>query len=392
MPYSAEETLWRESIIRDVRRGRITAERAADLLGCSARHVYRLLTILAARGTLAHPGHPAPNKLPEEIEAAILRLFDANPLRRTQQVADFLADEGIETNRMAVWRVLQRNGRTPEPQPPDAFRRFEHDAIGSLVYQDTSEHEWVLGSGERVRCIADEDDHSRRLLFARFFRHDGVWENLIALRSIVEHAGLPRAFFVDCASHFSGHHRRSIYAAVKHPEAWEIQIRRAVESLGITLSNSHPYHPQSKGKLERLFGFMQGRLPHELTGCSLEDANRMLQAWVRWYNTKHVHSETHMTPRARSDRARKDGRSLFVPAPSAELLDDAFSFHDVRTVRKDNTFSYQGQTYQITGKGGWYIGKEVALHVLPYRKIRVFCMQQFVCELPFQGTFDQPTD
>jgi len=177
---------------------------------------------------------------------------------------------------------------------------------------------------------------------------------------------------------------------VKHPEAWEIQIRRAVESLGVTLSNSRPYHPQSKGKLERLFGFMQGRLPHELTRCSLADANEKLQAWVRWYNTKHVHSETRTTPQARWARARKDGRSLFVPAPLSERLDDAFSFHDVRTVRKDNTFSYQGQTYQITGKGGWYIGREVELHVLPPEKIRVFWMRKFVCELSFHGTFDQP--
>jgi len=392
MPYSTEETSWRESIIRDVRRGRITVERAADLLGCTARHVHRLLKILAERGTLTHPGHSAPNKLREETEAAILRIFDANPKRNTQQIVDFLSDEGIETNRMTVWRVLQRSERRPVPRPPEAYRRFEHDAIGSLVYQDTSDHEWVLGSGERVRCIANEDDHSRKLLFARFFRHDGVWENMIALRSVVEHEGLPRAFFVDCASHFSGHQQRSIYATVKHPEAWEIQIRRAVESLGVTLSNSRPYHPQSKGKLERLFGFMQGRLPHELTGSSLADANEKLRAWVRRYNHSHIHSETRMTPQARWARARKDGRSLFVPTPVGERLDDAFSFHDQRTVRKDNTFSYQGQTYQITGKGGWYIGKEVELHVLPPKKIRVFWMKTFVCELPFQGAFDQPID
>lgn len=92
MPYSTEEILWRESIIRDVRRGRITVERAADLLGCTVRHVHRLLNILAERGTLAHPGHHAPNKLPQDIEAAILRVFDANPIRKTQQIVDFLGD------------------------------------------------------------------------------------------------------------------------------------------------------------------------------------------------------------------------------------------------------------------------------------------------------------
>lgn len=390
MPYSPEEVLHRESIIRQFKRGLITADRAAQVLGCRRRQVYRMLRTLEERGSLAHPGHPSEKKLPEDVEATILRTFDANPLRNNQHIVDLLAEAGIATNRMTVKRVLERNERKQPAQPPRAYERFEHDEIGSLVYQDTSDHEWLLGSGGRVRCIADQDDHSRKIVFARFFEHDGVWQNMAALRYVVEQFGLPKTFFVDRASHFYGSERRSIYFTAKHPEGWDIQIKRALNQVGVGLSHSTAYHPQSKGKLERLFGFMQGRLPHELGNISLTEANKQLVKWTYWYNAKRKHATTGMTPERRWSLAKRHKRSLWVPASPKLNLDDVFSFHDRRTVRKDNTFSYQGQTYKITGKGGWYIGKEVELHVVPPQKIRVFWLGTFICELPFQGTFSQP--
>lgn len=390
MPYSDQEILQRESIIRQFKRGLFSADRAAQLLGCTRRQVYRMLRILTERGSLAHPGHASEKKLPPEIEAAILRTFDANPLRNNQHIVDLLAEDGVTTNRMTVKRVLERNERQQPAKPPRAYERFEHDAIGSLVYQDTSDHEWLLGSGVRVRCIADQDDHSRKIVFARFFRHDGVWQNMTALRYVVENFGLPQTFFVDRASHFYGSERRSIYFTAKHPEAWDIQIARALQQLGVGFSHSAAYHPQSKGKLERLFGFMQGRLPHELGDISLGEANKQLVKWVYWYNAKRTHSATGMTPEHRWSLARRHKRSLWVPASPKLNLDDVFSFHDRRTVRKDNTFLYQGSTYRIAGKGGWYIGKEVELHVVPLKKIRIFWLGSFVCEVPFQGSFKQP--
>lgn len=394
MSYSPEEILRRENIIRRYKRGDLSSTRAAQLLNCTPRQVRRMLKTLTERGTLVHGsvGHEAANRLDESVEAAILRTFDANPLRNNQQIADILEEADIETNRMAVQRVLLRNNRRAQPKPPQAFERFERDEIGAVVYQDTSDHEWQLGSGLRVKCIANQDDHSRQILFARFFNHDGVWPNMIALRFVVENIGIPETFFVDRASHFAGNERRSSYAAIKHPEAWDIQIARALYDLGAPLSRSSAYHPQSKGKLERLFGFMQGRLPHELGDSSLTEANKQLTKWVIWYNTKHVHSETKMTPARRWYLARKNKRSLFVPASPRVNLDDIFSWHDVRTVRKDNTFSYQGHTYTIKGRGGWYIGREVELHVLPPRTIRIFWMKKFVGEVPLQGTFPHPID
>lgn len=394
MPYTPKEVVHREGIVRQFKRGLLTAKRAAQLLACELRHVYRLAHILEERGTLAHQGvgHRATNRTPTDTESAVLRLFDANPLRNGQQIADLLEAQGVRTNRMAVGRILKRHGRTKASPPPHAYERFERDEIGAVIYQDTSDHEWTLGSGERLRCIADQDDHSRKIVCARFFRHDGVWQNMWALRTVIERFGLPQTFFVDRASHFYGNERRSVWVASKHPEAWDIQIQRALNELGVGLSHSTAYHPQSKGKLERLFGFMQQRLPHELGNISLLEANKQLVKWVYWYNAKRTHRTTNMIPERRWSLAKRHKRSVWVP-PSPRLnLNDIFSFHDRRVVNKDNTFSYLGHTYRITGHGGWYIGRQVDLHVIPPRHIRIFFLGQFICELPFQGTFNRPLD
>lgn len=384
----------REQIIRRFQKGQLDPIRAARLLGCTTRHVYRLADKLSATGSLAHCGlgHPAANRLDEDTEQAVLACFDANPHRNNQQVADLLAEAGLTTNRMTVKRILERHGRQRHPQPRPAFIRFEHDSIGAVVYQDTSEHQWLLAGGQRLHCIASQDDHSRKLLFARFFRHDGVWQNMVTLRYVVETFGLPQTFFVDRASHFAGYQHQPDHVRAMHPEADEVQIRRAVESLGVPLSHSTAYHPQSKGKLERLFGFMQGRLPHELPAASLVEANKRLIKWTYWYNAKHQNRTTGMTPERRWSLARRNKRSLFVPVPGSVDLDDVFSCHDRRVIAKDNTFTYQGETYRLERVGGQYIGKQVELHVVPPRKIRVWWLGTFVCELPFKGTFKHALD
>src|SRR5687767_3443689 len=118
MPYTPDEVLRREAIIRQFKRGVVSVDRVAKLLGCKRRQVYRMLQTLEERGSLTHPGHPSKKKLSPDIEATILRTFDANPLRNNQHIVDLLAEENIETNRMTVKRVLERNDRKKPAHPP----------------------------------------------------------------------------------------------------------------------------------------------------------------------------------------------------------------------------------------------------------------------------------
>lgn len=385
----------REAYVRMFLAHEITETRAAQLLACSVRHVYRLAKILQERGSLAYQSHVAWNKTPEAVAYRLAQLFHENPARNNQHLADLWEERmGERTNRNLVRRVLARKGlRHPAPADPPVFIRFEHREIGAVVYQDTSPHRWVRG-GQEWQCIAAEDDHSRKLLVAQFVRHDGAWQNLQLLRRVVTVFGLPREFFTDRKSLFFGQYRTKDDALSADRQAGDdVQIGRALSELGVPLGFSRPHHPESKGKIEKLFGFMQERIPKDLEGAqTLSEANRFLQRWVRWYNTRHVHEEIGCVPEVRWRDARTEGRSAFVPLPETVDLDTVFAFRDTRVIRKDNSFRYLGQTYRLEGVGGRYIGKTVELRVLPPRKVQIFFARERVCTLPFQGCFPQTLD
>jgi|GEM_PF-4322052 len=61
-------------------------------------------------------------------------------------------------------------------------------------------------------------------------------------------------------------------------------------------------------------------------------------------------------------------------------LDDVFCFKDIRIVKKDNTFSYQGRTYQITNQiypFSWNKAK-IILYILHEKRIRAFHQEKFI--------------
>ena len=385
----------REAYVRMFLAHEITETRAAELLHCSVRHVYRLAAILQEHRSLAYQSHPAWNRTTDAIEGRIIRLFQENPERNNQHLADLLAErEGIAKNRNLIRRVLARRGlRHSAAVEPPVFTRFEHREIGAVVYQDTSPHRWVRG-GQEWQCIAAEDDHSRKLLAARLVRHDGAWQNLQLLRRVVTVFGLPQEFFTDRKTHFFGQYRTKNAALSSDRRAGDdVQIGRALSELGVYLGFSRPHHPESKGKIEKLFGFMQERIPKDLEGArTLPEANRFLGTWTRWYNTRHVHEEIGCVPEMRWRDARKEGRTAFVPLPETVDLDAVFAFRDTRVVRKDNSFRYLGETDHLAGVGGRYIGKTVELRVIPPTRIQIFFARERVCTLPFRGRFPQTLD
>ena len=70
-------------------------------------------------------------------------------------------------------------------------------------------------------------------------------------------------------------------------------------------------------------------------------------------------------------------------------LDDVFCFKYQRTVKADNTFSFDNKTYQISqfSNRSSYAKAEIELHVLPGKYIRVFYKDQFVQQFNFKAMY-----
>ena len=72
-----------------------------------------------------------------------------------------------------------------------------------------------------------------------------------------------------------------------------------MRELSIPFFSHKPYEPQGKGKIERLFRFIQERFIPEHTAKTLDELNFEFAGWVKWYNENHRVRTTGKIPKER---------------------------------------------------------------------------------------------
>ncbi|MEK7836868.1 MAG: hypothetical protein AAB328_02680, partial [candidate division NC10 bacterium] len=157
---------------------------------------------------------------------------------------------------------------------------------------------------------------------------------LAQLRRVVERQGVFCALYTDKGSHFIT--TRTGQSPHRPQTATDpTQVQRALKELGSSLIPANS--PQARGRMERLFGTWQGRLPQELALRGIreyEAANRFLrQHWLSYHRRHWV------VPAAQRG-------SAFVPCQRADL-DRVFALQQERTVANDNTIQYGRVTFQL---------------------------------------------
>lgn len=391
MQYS-KEVLQRHKVLSMVLNGLLNIKEASKELNISYRHTQRLLKRFFNGGmsldSLVYKRtHPAWNKKDKALKDKVISIFNKYPGINTCHLTDILAEEtkiNLHNTTVRNW-LKEEKLYQPKPQKRRPRKRFEKEAFGELVQMDTSEHLWLPKLNKETCMIALEDDYSRTLLNAYLVERDTTWNNMLIIRKVIEKYGLFGTLYVDNNSMFklirSGWSRHFEYKV--DLERVQTQIHRCMLELGIGMIHTRPFEPQGKGKLERLFGFMQNRLCPILANVkNLKVANKIVEGWRLWYN-KRVHSITGQRP---IDRHKP---SAFKPLPQHINLDDVFCFKYQRTVKADNTFSFDNKTYQITHLTTRvsYAKAKIDLHVLPGRYIRIFYKRQFVQQFPFKALY-----
>lgn len=77
------------------------------------------------------------------------------------------------------------------------------------------------------------------------------------------------------------------------------EIYRALIELGTFLLSHEPENGRAKGKIERVFRFIQEGFTTEHTAITLEEMDHQFQKWIEWYNTCHVNRDTGVVSQAR---------------------------------------------------------------------------------------------
>lgn len=355
------------------RTGRATIQFIARTTSLSERHVRRVLKDLRPPQT-----RKSWNRIDEETRQFLIDAKQERPTYNCQWLAELASDRfEKKISQSTVWRVLKEASLLHHPQAEVTLRqRFETACTGDLVQMDTTWGYW-LGT-RRLYLILLLDDHSRCILHARFYLEETLWHNMTMVRETIEKHGKFQILYTDNASWFKAiRHNKSLYQTHTQKE-YESDIGRACRELGVVHVTHKPYEPQGKGKVERIFRFIQERFVSELddTELPLWLINKKFAEWVVWYNQRHVNRTTGQTPQKRFDA------KAFKPLSITERrkLDDIFCIRETRTVDKCNQFHFEGHAYTIPSSTS-LTHRKVSLNVLPRKKIRVWLETRFICEL-----------
>lgn len=363
----------------------LTLKEAANLLGLSYRQVQRIYSAFLESGRSIESfrfkrSHSAWNKLDPFVYNKVIELKELYPNISNYHLADILEEKiNRAIHPSTVRRILIQEGKyIPSPrQSRRGRKRFEKEQAGELVQMDTSQHHWLRTIKKPTYLVLLMDDYSRAILAARIFLEDTTWNNMCVIKEAIKKYGLFKVLYTDNASMFK-YIRRYTSRHFEYKtdiEKVQTQIHRALQELDITLIHHEPFQPQCKGKIERLFGFIQKRFVSESKNCNnLKELNLALQRWIKWYNTSHKHSITEVTPQIRLKN------NIFKPIPLGIDLNDILCIKETRTVKNDNTFEFQGKNYQITNfrhRVSWAKAK-IELYIIPQKSFRVFYNGQFI--------------
>ena len=378
---------------------RISEEKAGELLGIKRARLYKVrrrwLRCLIRKESfkLYDRLESAFHRLPQEVEAWLHEELSFIQQKAKVYLGRFnfavLAEEaqkvfGRSFHRETIRYFALRHGyyhaRPEEKQK--VYVRFETPGPGFLFQPDTSKHRWVRGLGGYQYLILTKDDYSRLFVGAQLVEIEGSYEHLETTRQTVEKYGRPLAYYL---------HQNKIFRFVEHHgvhvryvlglDEGEIQFRRALKALDIGLIYTAEGSPEAKGKVEKAFDYLQRRVPYLCERYNVQtiaEARKILADEVTFYNEQREHAETEEIPLRRWQEALKADKGSLRPLEPSLDLDLVFSLHYQRTVKKDGTFSFQGNEYKLRHCAG----KRVTVCFIPKKKIIVSWEGEKVGEFP----------
>ena len=328
----------RQEVIQKAIEKRITWQQAADICGVTARHMSRLREKHERFGIDGlrdgRTGKRQPTRIAEAVVATLCRLRrDKYPDFSVRHFHEFATEKhGIKVSYSWTKLILQARGlaERAEARGKHRRRRERRPMRGMMLHEDGSTHTWIAGLPMRDLIVV-LDDADGRVLYARFFEQEGTFSTLHSFEHVLRRWGRFCEFYSDRGSHFC----QTTKAEAGPDEHQQGQVARVLKTLGIRhiLARS----PEARGRSERCFKTIQGRLPQELRAAEITDyeaANRYLE--------KHFIADFNR----RFTVEPQEADSAFVPMIGVDLTMLLSVQHD-RVVQRDNTVRFGGLQLQL---------------------------------------------
>jgi len=374
-------------------------DRAALILGCTKRHINRMIQgyIKDGKAFFIHGNRgkkPAttirPDVRSQVIDLYRTKYYEANFEHYTELLKKH---EGISISSSSVMSILESE-YILSPKATKAKRRRIKQALRAKKQAATSKKEL---SQIQANLVAVEDAHSRRprcAYFGELLQMDAtpyewvpgqIWHLHLAIddasgvvtgawfdtqetlngyyhvfEQILTDYGIPYKFLTDKRTVFTYKKK----GALSDDKDTYTQFAYACKQLGIQLESSSV--PQAKGRIERLNQTLQSRLPIEfrLAGVTdINNANEFLYHYIKEFNEKF-------------SLPCNGIKSVFEKQPSKEKINLTLAVLTERTVDAGHAIQFEKKFYKMVDNKGMQTHYRKGTKVM---LIKAFDRSMFAC-------------
>lgn len=318
-----------------------------DRYGISRKTAYKWIDVYQKAGVSglvdrSRRPHHSPKRVSDEIEQAVLDVAYCYPAWGARKLHRIVSRDRRDVPSVStIQAILKRHGRVCQGVPAShrAVGRFEHPKPNDLWQMDFKES--ILLYKGHADALTVLDDHSRFSLCLRACADQRTNTVQQALQEAFRCYGLPRRMTMDNGSPW-GDDGASPYTRFT---VWLLK-------LGIGVSHSRPYHPQTQGKDERFHRTLKAELLQQRIFDSPVHLQSEFDRWRHQYNTVRPHEGIGMqTP---IERYAPSPMSYPERIPTVE-----YDTHDqVRKVCQKSLVSWNGHRIRV---GKAFIGENVAV-------------------------------
>lgn len=348
---------------------------AALKIGCSDRHINRLIKGYQEQGKsfFIHGNHgrqPAIT-LPSDTKQLILDLYrtkyhDCNLTHYSELLAEkekikvsvstitsilrkdyILSPKANRSSKKAVKKELKALQTKTKSKKKAAIiqssimdledshpRRPRCAYFGEMLQMDASLHHWFGETKTQLHIAVD--DATGQIVAAYFDEQETLNGYYHVLHQVLSNYGIPYQFFTD---------NRTVFEyKKKHETSVEkdtfTQFGYACKQLGIDIRTSSV--AQAKGRVERMFGTLQSRLPVELrleNVTSIQQANQFLHSYIKKFNKQFALPIDNI-------------KSVFEIQPDSDKINLTLAVLSSRKIDNGSCLKYQNEYYlPVNGQG-----------------------------------------
>jgi len=338
----------REEFVRLASQPHSNVRLLARYFGISPTTAYKWLARYGAGGVeglvdLSRQPHHSPGRSAAWIEHAVLEVRRRHPAWGARKIRRRLQAKGAHGVPAAstVHAILLRHHRIcpKESEKHTAWQRFEHEVPNRLWQMDFKGSFAV----EKTCChpLTVLDDHSRFALCLQACANQQTATVQSRLSQTFRRYGLPERMTMDNGSPWGSDSRYRFTPLT----VWLLQ-------LGIGVSHSRPYHPQTQGKDERFHRTLQVEVLQNRLFRDLDHVQSHFNRWRDVYNLQRPHESLSMAVPA--DRYHPSTYAFPEQLPLVEYD----SGDIVRKVQQLGEIWFRGRAFKI---GSAFYGQKVAL-------------------------------